>query len=258
MNEFSQFASYPSLAGRVTFITGGASGIGAELVRQFARQRSRVAFIDIDDIAAKRLVETAAAEGSPGPYYIPCDVRDIEALQAAIEVAGRELGPVTVLINNAANDERHPFETVSVIDWDDRQNVNLRPHFFAIQSVAPMMRAAGGGSVINLGSITWHAGFGGLVGYSTAKAAVEGLTRAMARELGSDRIRVNCLIPGWTMTERQLGRWLTPDSDRDRERAQCLKDRLVPADVARLALWLAADDSRMCTNQNYIVDGGWI
>ena len=131
MNEFSQFASYPSLAGRVTFITGGASGIGAELVRQFARQRSRVAFIDIDDIAAKRLVETAAAEGSPGPYYIPCDVRDIEALQAAIEVAGRELGPVTVLINNAANDERHPFETVSVIDWDDRQNVNLRPHFFA-------------------------------------------------------------------------------------------------------------------------------
>ena len=210
MSEFSQFASYPSLAGRVTFITGGATGIGSELVRQFARQQARVAFIDIQDTAAKNLVEIAVAEGSPAPYYIRCDVRDIEALQSAIEVVGRELGPVTVLIKNAANDERHPFETVTVADWDDRQNVNLRPHFFAIQSAAPMMRTAGGGSVINLGSITWHAGFGGLVGYSTAKAAIEGLTRAMARELGPDRIRVNCLIPGWTMTERQLGRWLTP------------------------------------------------
>ncbi len=258
MTDFSQFASYPSLAGRVTFITGGATGIGAELVRQFARQQARVAFIDIEDTAAKNLVETVVAEGSPMPHYIPCDVRDVEALQLAIEVAGHELGPVTALINNAANDERHRFETVSVADWDDRQNVNLRPHFFAIQSVAPMMRTAGGGSVINLGSITWHAGFSGLVGYSTAKAAIEGLTRAMARELGPDRIRVNCLIPGWTMTERQLGRWLTPESDRERERAQCLKERVVPADVARLALWLAADDSRMCTNQNYIVDGGWI
>ena len=253
-----EFAQYPSLRDRVVFITGGATGIGAELVRQFASQGSLVTFVDIDEPAASRLTEEINAKGWPTVAFSHCDVRDVEALRTAIERVGRQAGPVTVLVNNAANDERHGFETVTVGYWDDRLQVNLRHHFFAIQSVVPMMRRAGGGSIINIGSVSWHAGFGGLPGYTASKAAIEGLTRSIARDLGPDKIRVTCVIPGWIMTERQLALWLTEEAERDLMRAQCLKQKLVPADVARLVLWLAAHDSLMCTRQNWVVDGGWI
>jgi NAD(P)-dependent dehydrogenase (short-subunit alcohol dehydrogenase family) len=258
MTGSDHFAAYPSLRDRVVFITGGATGIGAGLVEHFAAQGARVSFVDLDDSVGNRLADTIAATGAAAPRFQQCDVRDIAALQAAIETTGRDLGPVTVLINNAASDERHAFDTVTVEYWDDRQQVNLRPHFFAIQSVAPMMKRAGVGSIINFGSISWRAGFSGMAGYMTAKAAIEGLTHGMARELGPDGIRVNCLLPGWIMTERQLTKWLTPEAEATLMRAQALKEKLYPADVARMALWLAADDSRLCTGQNWIVDGGWI
>lgn len=166
------------------------------------------------------------------------------------------LGPITVLVNNAANDQRHGYQDVTVEYWDERMATNLRHQFFAIQAVAPMMKAAGGGSVINFGSISWHTNSGGMPAYTTAKAAVEGLTKGMARDLGPDGIRVNTVIPGWIMTQRQIDLWLTPDAEEQLLRAQCLKAKLVPEDVARMVLWLAADDSRMCTSQLWVVDGG--
>lgn len=254
MSEAS--AIYPSLKDRVVFITGGASGIGAEEVAQFARQGAKVAFVDIADDAAAALVDALGSAGHAAPFYQHCDLRDIAALRAAIAEAGRRLGPITVLVNNAANDQRHRFEDVTVEDRDERQAVNLRHQFFAIQAVAPMMRQAGGGSIVNFGSISWHAGQGGMPAYTTAKAAVEGLTKGMARDLGTDNIRVNCVIPGWIMTERQIKLWLTPEAEANLMRVQCLKTKLLPADVARMVLWLASDDSRMCTSQLWVVDAG--
>jgi D-xylose 1-dehydrogenase len=252
------YATYPSLDGRAVFVTGGASGIGAELVAQFVAQGARVAFVDIDAAAGAALAARLGTEANgSAPHFQTCDLRDITALQAAITEAAAAVGPFGVLVNNAANDERHTVDEVTVPYWDDRMAVNLRPHFFAIQAVTPMMRAAGGGSIVNLGSISWHVGFAGLPAYATAKAAIEGLTRATARELGPDGIRVNCVVPGWIMTERQLTNWVTPEAERLIEASQCLPDRLVPADVARLVLWLAADDARMCTSQLWVVDGGW-
>jgi len=250
------FAVYPSLRDRVVLVTGGASGIGAEEVTQFARQGARVAFFDIADDAASRLIETLRQEGLPPPLYRPCDLRDIPALQTAIQEVGRQLGPISVLVNNAANDQRHDWQDVTVEYWDERMATNLRHQFFAIQAVAPMMRQAGGGSIINFGSISWHVNGGAMPAYTTAKAAVEGLTKGMARDLGEHGIRVNCIIPGWIMTQRQIDLWLTPEAEADLIRAQCLKVKLVPADVARMVLWLASDDSRMCSAQLWIVDGG--
>lgn len=249
-------AIYPSLKDRVVFITGGASGIGATTVARFAAQGARVAFVDIDDTAAAALVAQITTAGHPAPFYQRCDIRDIAALQAAIRAVGDKLGPVTVLVNNAARDDRHKFEDVTVEYWDERQAVNLRHQFFTIQAVAPMMRAAGGGSIINFGSISWHSYAGGMPAYTTAKAAVEGLTKGMARDLGADRIRVNCVVPGWVMTERQIKLWLTPESEDNLMRLQCLKEKLGPDDLARMVLWLAADDSRMCTGQLWVVDAG--
>jgi NAD(P)-dependent dehydrogenase (short-subunit alcohol dehydrogenase family) len=250
------FAIYPSLKGRVVFITGGASGIGAEHVRQFAAQGAHVAFVDIADDAAEAVAASIRDAGHPSPLYQHCDLTDIPALQRAIEVVGQTLGPITVLVNNAANDQRHKFEDVTVEYWDERQAVNLRHQFFAIQAVAPMMRAAGGGSIINFGSISWHNSVGGMPAYTTAKAGVEGLTKGMARDLGGDGIRVNCVIPGWVMTERQIRLWLTPEGEKDLLKQQCLKQKLLPADLTRMVLWLASDDSRMCTSQLWVVDAG--
>jgi NAD(P)-dependent dehydrogenase (short-subunit alcohol dehydrogenase family) len=250
------FAIYPSLRDRVVLVTGGASGIGAEHVAQFAEQGAKVAFVDIADDAARELVGRVQAAGRPAPLYRNCDLRDIAALREAIAEVGQELGPITVLVNNAANDQRHKFEDVTVEYWDERLATNLRHQFFAIQAVAPMMRAAGGGSIINFGSVSWHALQGGMPAYTTAKAAVEGLTRGMARDLGPDKIRVNTVIPGWIMTERQVTLWLTPEGERNLMQVQCLKEKLVPADVTRMVLWLAADDSRMCTAQLWVVDAG--
>ncbi|MDN3495717.1 SDR family oxidoreductase [Planococcus sp. APC 4015] len=248
------YATYPSLEGRTVIVTGGSTGLGAEFVRQFAAQGARVGFVDIDVVNGEAL----AAELGESVCFVPCDVRDVGDLERAIDDLVRRLGPVTVLINNAAHDERHSIDQLDVDYWDDRMAVNLRHQFFASRRVAPVMKAAGGGSIINLGSISAHIDLVDLVGYITAKAGIEGMTRTMARELGPDRIRVNCVIPGWVMTERQLSQVVTPESLAHIERNQCLVDRLNPDDVARLVLWLAADDSAMCTAQNWVVDGGWL
>jgi NAD(P)-dependent dehydrogenase (short-subunit alcohol dehydrogenase family) len=251
-----EFAVYPSLRDRVVFITGGASGIGAEHVTQFAAQGAQVVFVDIADDAARALIDRIEAARHPVPMYRHCDLKDIAALQTIIAEVGRRLGPITVLVNNAANDQRHKFEDVTVDYWDERLATNLRHQFFAIQAVAPMMRSAGGGSIINFGSVSWHSLQGGMPAYTTAKAAVEGLTRGMARDLGPDKIRVNTVIPGWIMTERQVTLWLTPEAEQNLMQVQCLKEKLVPADVTRMVLWLASDDSRMCTAQLWVVDAG--
>jgi len=250
------FAVYPSLRDRVVLITGGASGIGAEHVTQFARQGAKVAFLDIADAEASLLIEALHAEGLPRPLYLTCDLTNIPALQDAVGEVTHRFGAVTVLVNNAANDARHAWEDVTVEYWDERMATNLRHQFFAIQAVAPLMRDAGGGSIINFGSISWHTNHGDMPAYTTAKAAVEGLTKGMARDLGPFGIRVNCVIPGWIMTRRQIDLWLTPEAEANLIRAQCLKQKLVPSDVSRLVLWLAADDSRMCTSQLWVVDGG--
>jgi len=254
----AEYACYPSLRGRTVFITGGATGIGAEFVAQFARQGALVGFVDIQEPAAAGLVASLAAELGAAPWHQACDVSDVPRLRDAIGTFAAERGPIDVLVNNAANDERRPVDELTERFWDEKFQVNLRPMFFAAQAVAPAMRARHSGSIINLGSITWRAGFANVAAYATAKAGIEGLTRSLARDLGSDGIRVNCLIPGWTMTDRQLAGWVTPEAEREIERAQCLPGRVLPADIARMALWLAADDSRMCTSQIWVVDGGWI
>jgi NAD(P)-dependent dehydrogenase (short-subunit alcohol dehydrogenase family) len=239
------------------FVTGGATGIGAEFVVQFAAQGARVGFVDVQDMVGTDLAAQVKRGTGAEPWFRACDVSDTAALRSAITACAADLGPVDVLVNNAATDERRPVEQVTEDFWDTMMTVNLRPFFFAAQAVAPGMRQRGRGSIINLGSITWRAGFANVSAYSTAKAGIEGLTRSQARDLGPHGIRVNCLIPGWTMTQRQLSDWLTPEAEREIDRAQCLPGRVQPADVARLALWLAADDSRMCTSQTWVVDGGW-
>ncbi len=253
----TEFARYPSLQGRVVFISGGATGIGASLVEHFAQQGAQVAFVDLQEAAGQALADGLAAAGHTAPLFLPVDLRDIPALQQAIATVGERLGPIMVLVNNAAHDERHRIEDVTVEFWEDRMQVNLRHQFFAAQAVLPMMRAAGSGSIVNMGSVSWHVGQGGMPAYTTAKAGIEGLTRGLARDLGPDRIRVNCIIPGWIMTARQIELWLTPEAERELMVAQCLKEKVFPADVARLTLWLAAEDSRLCTSQTWVVDGGW-
>ena len=243
-------ATYPSLANKPVLITGGASGIGASLVEHFAAQKSRVAFLDLDETAGHAVAAQTKA------HFAPCDLRDIAALRAAISRATAALGAPLVLLNNAARDDRHRIEDVTPEFWDERMATNLRHQFFAAQAVIPGMIAAGTGSIINFGSGSWRLAEGGMPAYTAAKAAIEGLTRGLARDLGSHHIRANTIIPGWIMTERQKTLWLTPERDRARAAAQCIPDQLVAADVARLALWLAADDSRLCTAQAWVVDGG--
>ncbi len=250
------FAVYPSLRGRTVFVTGGASGVGAAEVTHFVEQGAKVAFVDIADEAGVALAARLRDAGCPEPFYQHCDVRDIAALQVSIQTAGEKLGPITVLVNNAANDQRHKWEDVTVEYWDERLATNLRHQFFALQAVVPMMRQAGGGSIVNFGSISWHTNGGGMPAYTTAKAAVEGLTKGMARDLGPDKIRVNTVIPGWVMTQRQIDLWLTPEAEVNLMNLQCLKEKVYPDDLARMVLWLASDDSRMCTSQLWVVDGG--
>lgn len=247
------FAVYPSLKGRTVLVTGGASGIGAELVRSFSAQGSSVAFVDVDESSAAALSSELSDDDVE---YYRADVRDVEALRGAIDAIQQAKGAVRVLINNVGWDERREWSEVTPDFWDECQAVNLRSHFFAAQAVAPSMADAGGGSIVNLGSNSWMVGVTGMPAYLTAKAGVVGLTRALAREYGPSNIRVNALVPGWVMTTRQLERWLTPEAEEELLHHQCLKETLQPADVARLALFLAADDSRMITNQCYLVDGG--
>jgi D-xylose 1-dehydrogenase len=252
------WARYQSLTERSVVVTGGGSGIGAQIVRRFCEQGSRVAFLDIDRAASEALLAALAGEGLPAPLFLPCDLRDIEALRAAVGAAAAAHGPVTVLVNNAARDDRHPAETVTPEYWDERFAVNLRHQFFAAQAAHPMMRAAGGGSIVNMGSVSWMAGQGGMAAYTAAKSAVLGLTRSLARDWGPDNIRVNSVAPGWIITERQARLWLTPDGERELMARQCLKRRLDADDIARVVLFLAADDSGAMTNQSYVVDGGWV
>jgi NAD(P)-dependent dehydrogenase (short-subunit alcohol dehydrogenase family) len=256
--ETQRYATYPSLAGRSVFITGGGSGIGESLVRHFAAQGSHVAFVDIAEEPSRAIVDSIAATGAAAPLFIPCDLRDVDALRAAISRACLQNGPIEALCNNAGNDDRHQTPDVDVAYWDDRMAVNLRHQFFAAQAMLPHMKASGGGSIVNLGSITWMVGDADCPAYVTAKAAIHGMTRALAREFGPHNIRVNCLVPGWVMTERQMRLWLTPAGERQIEERQCLPQRLQPSDIARMALFLAADDSRMCSSQQFIVDGGWV
>jgi len=258
MSDEPRFASYPSLSDRVVLVTGGGTGIGAELVESFARQGARVAFLDLarepSEALAARLAETARH----APLFLEFDLRDTAALKGAAGRVAERLGPVRVLVNNAADDDRHRFEDVTPEYWDDRMAVNLRHYFFALQAVVPGMRQAGAGSVVNMGSIVWAIPSTGHVGYVTAKAAVMGLTRTMSKELGADGIRVNSVMPGGILTERQLRLWLTPEYKALILAHQSLKRHLYPGDVARLVLFLAADDSAAITGQSYAVDGGWV
>ncbi len=250
MSETDRFARYPSLAGQVVLITGGASGIGAEIVSSFALQGARVAFIDFD---ARRGAERA---GMTGALFLHCDLRDIAALRTAIAEMEAKLGPATVLVNNAARDDRHGLEMVEPEYWDERMATNLRHMFFCAQAVAPGMKAARRGSIINMGSVSWMKAQGGMPAYTTAKAAVRGLTRSLARDLGGFGIRCNEIVPGWIFTERQEELWATPEAVKETLERQCLPEKLYPPDIARMTLWLAADDSRMVTAQTFIVDGG--
>jgi NAD(P)-dependent dehydrogenase (short-subunit alcohol dehydrogenase family) len=245
--------SYPCLAGKAVFVSGGGSGIGAAIVSRFAEQGCRVAFCDIDDAPSQAL----AARLAPAPVrYHHCDLRDIAALRGTLAAVAAEFGPVAVLVNNAARDDRHKMEDVTPEYWDERIAVNLRHHFFAIQAVAPGMAALGGGAVINMGSVSWMRATPGMVAYTASKAAINGMTRTLARELGPKNIRVNSVVPGATMTERQRKLWFNPQAEQAIIDHQCLKFRLVEDDVARPVVFLASDEARGMTGHNLIVDAG--
>ena len=250
------FAHYPSLVGRVVFVSGGASGIGSDIVAAFARNRARVGFMDVQREAGEALARTLATEAE-APLFIEGDVTDIEVLRAAVEKTRARFGPIGVLVNNAANDQRKRFDDVSPEFWDLSQNVNLRHHFFAAQAVHPQMKALGGGSIVNLSSIAWRAGAGEMPAYATAKAGVVGLTRALARAFGPDNIRVNAIEPGAVMTPRQRALWYkTEGSVEAIVQRQMIRRVLDGAEIARAALFLAADDSAMITKQTLTVDAG--
>jgi NAD(P)-dependent dehydrogenase (short-subunit alcohol dehydrogenase family) len=248
-------AQYPSLKGKRVLITGGGSGIGAGMVEGFVRQGCDVAFFDIAEADSQALVESLS-DGDNPPVFRHCDLTSIPALQAEIAKLIAEGGAFDVLINNAASDDRHTIEQVTEAYWEDRFNVNLKHLFFAAQAVIPGMREKGGGVIVNLGSISWHLGLEGLTLYQTAKAAIEGLNRSLARELGPDNIRSVCIVPGNVRTPRQL-KWYTPEGEAEIVNAQCMKGRLVPDDVAALAMFLASDDARLITGHEYFVDAGW-
>lgn len=243
-------AIYPSLRGKRVLVTGGGSGIGAGIVEGFVRQGADVTFIDICDDESRALAEQTGAR------FVNVDLKDIIATQRAIADLASTGGPIDVLVNNAANDDRHSMDDVSESYWDDRLNVNLKHQFFCAQAVAPGMRSKGGGAIVNLGSISWHLALPELVLYQTCKAAIEGMTRALARDLGKDNIRVTCVVPGNVRTLRQL-KWYTPEGEAEIVDAQALKGRLVPEDVAALVLFLASADARLMTGHEYFVDAGW-
>ncbi|MEZ5284894.1 MAG: SDR family oxidoreductase [Vicinamibacterales bacterium] len=249
-------ARYPSLRGRRVLITGGGSGIGEFIVEAFATQGAQVAFIDIQAEASRALAARLGANAHD-VHFIHQDLTDIEGTQAAVADLSREWGGIEVLVNNAANDDRHALDDVTRAYWDERMAVNLRHYFFCAQSVIPAMRSAGRGVILNVGSISWHLGLPDLAVYQTAKAAIEGLTRAMARDLGTDGIRVNCIVPGGIRTPRQVALWHDEAEETRMVTRQCLKARVLPQDVAAMALFLASDDARMCTASNFFVDAGW-
>jgi len=255
--QTASYASYPSLVDRVVFITGGADGIGSGLVEQFAMQGAKVGFADRQaDKAAATLARCAAKGVAHTPVFYEVDLVNIDALQVVLAQAAKDLGTITVLVNNAAADDRHGWEDMTVDYWNDRLNTNLRHYFFAIQSVAPGMIAAGGGSIVNIGSSSYMMQEDFFPGYAIAKSGVEGITRTMARTFGPDNVRVNTVLPGWVATERQLAKWWSPEGEEGTLNDQAIKRRIYPPEFAQMVLFLAADDGAACTAQQFLVDGG--
>jgi NAD(P)-dependent dehydrogenase (short-subunit alcohol dehydrogenase family) len=250
-------AHYPSLQDRAVLITGGATGIGAALVQAFAAQGARVGFIDIDAAAGAALAASLAS-ARHAPVFVAADLTDIAALDGAIAAVRGQIGPITALLNNAANDQRHHIDSTTPASWDAGIAVNLKHQFFAAKNVAADMKAARGGSIVNFGSVSWMLKQGGMPVYTTSKAAVQGLTRSLARDFGPFNIRVNTLVPGWVMTDKQIRLWLDDEGRAAIARGQCINQPLLPTHIASMALFLAADDSAMCTAQDFIVDGGWV
>jgi D-xylose 1-dehydrogenase len=249
-------ATYSDLKNKVVLVTGGGSGIGEAIVRSFAEQGCKVAFIDIATESSVKLAGELSERGL-SVRFEQADLTDISALRSAIAHIRESLGPVEILINNAAHDERHPTPDVTPEYWDDRFAVNLKHQFFAAQAVLPEMQAANAGVIINFGSFSWMIGQGGMAAYTAAKSAILGLTRSLARDYGQYNIRVNAIAPGWIMTQRQLEKWLTPEAERDLMQRQCLKRKLMPEEIARFTVFLASEEASACTNQHYVVDGGW-
>lgn len=251
------FARYPSLKGKVIFITGGATGIGADFVRSFAAQGALVAFVDIDENAAIPLINECYKHAASPPVFFLCDVTDTDALSQAMKQVCEQLGRIDVLINNVANDERHRMGEVTSNYFDQKVAINLRSHFFAAQTAGAIMMAQGSGVVINVGSTGWQNKTAGYAVYGMCKSAVNGLTRCLAREFGAQNVRVNTLTAGWVMTPRQLSMWVDAAANASMDANQCLPGRIEGSDIARMALFLASDDSRMITAQEFVVDAGW-
>jgi NAD(P)-dependent dehydrogenase (short-subunit alcohol dehydrogenase family) len=258
MPSTNQFATYPSLRDRVVVVTGGATGIGAAIVEAFVQQRSRVAFLDLDLHAGKHLAQRLATAEPASPLFVPCDLTQINQLQAAVQTILARYGTVDVLVNNAANDTRHSIEQVTSDSWDQSIAVNLKHQFFMTQAVLPAMQAAARGSIINMSSISWMIPSTDVPVYATAKAAIVGMTRTLAHEVGRHNIRVNAVLPGAILTERQRRLWFTPEYEAEILRAQALPRLIQPEEVASLVLFLAADDSAAITNQSHIIDAGWV
>ena len=253
-----RFARYPSLRGKIVLITGGGSGIGASMVEHFTHQGARVVLFDVAEDPSLELVRRLAENSQHAPLFLPCDLTDIATLRSSIQKAEQAVGPIEVLVNSAANDQRHKWEEITPEYWDRSMEVNLRHHFFAIQATAPGMKSRGQGSIINMSSISWMLPSTGLPAYVTAKAGIVGLTRTMARELGPSGIRVNCVLPGAIHTEKQRRLVWTPEYMEKIMAGQSIKRAIMPEDVARLILFLAADDSSAITGQSYVIDGGWV
>ncbi|MFL6706606.1 MAG: SDR family NAD(P)-dependent oxidoreductase [Massilia sp.] len=250
-------SNYKSLKGKRVFVTGGGSGIGASIVTAFAEQGAQVAFVDIAKAESEALCASLAEAGLPAPIFRYCDITDIAGLQQTISELAGVCGDFDVLVNNAANDQRHNFEDVTVDYWNERIAINQRPMFFTCQSVLPGMKKKRGGAIINISSISWHIKAAGYPAYATSKAAVVGLTRGLARELGAHSIRVNTVTPGWVMTQRQLDLWVNDEAEIEINKNQCLPDRLMPGHIAAMVMFLASDDGAMCTAQEFVVDAGW-
>jgi len=253
----SELAKYPSLKGKRVFVTGGGTGIGEAIVSAFVEQGAVVAFVDIAKQASEALCAKLAQAGHGAPVFRYCDITDIPALQRTIAELAEQLGDFDVLVNNAANDQRHDIQDVSLDYWNERIAINQRPMFFTIQAVLEGMKKKGGGSIINFSSMSWHAKGAGYPVYATTKAAVIGLTRSLARDLGPFGVRVNTVTPGWVMTQRQIELWVDAAAEEEIRKAQCLPGKLMPEHVANMVLFLGADDSKMCTAQDFVVDAGW-
>ena len=251
----SNEAVYPSLNNKVVVVTGGGSGIGESITRSFIKQGAKVAFLDFNEKDSMKLINDLNTDNL---HFEFCDLRDIEQLKNSIKKISSKFGPIQILVNNAARDDRHSLQSVTSEYFDERIATNLKHQLFASQAVVSDMEKNGGGAIINMGSTSWMIGQGGMPCYTTAKSAIQGLTRGLARDLGPKNIRVNCVVPGWIMTERQVDMWLTPESEKELMDRQCIKRKLFPKDIARFVLFMASDEASACSNQSFVVDGGWL